>query len=223
MGTKLEWASAVALAASVVTAVVSTQGSGAAASDHQPVPALDQNPVVEAEDASALPSSDSSDVAFVAEPVVQTLPASGGTEVSGDDTAETLAQLVAMQDAPAKLSRNMRCLAGAIYFEARGESLEGQLAVGRVVINRANSDRFPDSYCSVVLQRSQFSFVRRGRLPHIPERSAAWKRAVAVARIAAADGWDNPAKGALFFHAARISPRWGHARLARVDNHIFYR
>ncbi len=74
-----------------------------------------------------------------------------------------------------------------------------------------------------MLQRSQFSFVRRGRLPRIPENSAAWKRAVAVAAIAAADAWDNPAKGALFFHAARISPRWSRSRLARVDNHIFYR
>ena len=117
----------------------------------------------------------------------------------------------------------MRCLAGAIYFEARGESLDGQLAVGRVIVERENSNRFPDSYCGVVFQRSQFSFVRGSRMPAIRESSAAWRRAVAVARIADQGSWDSPAEGALFFHAARVSPGWGLTRLARIDNHIFYR
>ncbi|MBT0668871.1 cell wall hydrolase [Novosphingobium profundi] len=225
MGTKLEWASALALAASVVTAVLSTQGSGAAASDYLPIPAIMQEPaqpVLEAPapsaTASAVGDDAKDDVTFVARPVVQALP-----EEPVEDTATSLAQLVAMQDMPEQLSRDMRCLAGAIYFEARGESLEGQLAVGRVVVNRSDSGRFPDSYCGVVLQPSQFSFVRRGRLPHIPQKSAAWKRAVAVASIAVADSWTNPAKGALFFHSARVSPRWSRNRLARVDNHVFYR
>src|SRR3546814_1697830 len=65
----------------------------------------------------------------------------------------------------------LRCLAGAVYFESRGESLAGQLAVAHVIINRAESGRFPSSYCGVVHQRSQFSFVRGGKMPSIRESS----------------------------------------------------
>ena len=83
-------------------------------------------------------------------------------------TAESLAQLVAATPKPAKLDPELRCLAGAVYFESRGESLPGQLAVAHVVINRANSGRFPKSLCGVVHQKSQFSFVRGGRMPATP-------------------------------------------------------
>jgi len=64
-------------------------------------------------------------------------------------------------------SRELECLAGAIYFESKSESLQGQLAVGHVIANRAHSGRFPSSYCGVVFQRSQFSFVRGRSLPPI--------------------------------------------------------
>ena len=117
----------------------------------------------------------------------------------------------------------MRCLAGAIYFEAKGESLPGQLAVGRVVVNRAKSGRFPDSYCGVVYQRSQFSFVRGRTMPAIRTNSQDWREAVAIARIADAGSWESPAEGALFFHATRVSPGWRLARVTRIDNHVFYR
>ena len=115
------------------------------------------------------------------------------------------------------------CLATALYFEARGESLDGQLAVGRVVVERANSGRFPNSYCGVVYQPSQFSFVRGRSMPAIRESSPAWSRAVAMARIADQGSWDSPTEGALFFHATHVSPKWRLKRLARIDNHVFYR
>ena len=165
-------------------------------------------------------------VRFVSEPVVQDLEGeSRGTEDGAAIVYEaaTLSELVDRQTMPTQISRQMRCLAGGIYFESRGESLEGQLAVGRVIINRARSSRFPDSYCDVIYQRSQFSFVRGRQMPHIREKSKNWRRAVAIAQIALDDSWKNPAKGALFFHAARVSPNWRLTRLARVDNHIFYR
>lgn len=135
--------------------------------------------------------------------------------------AATLAELVAQQSLPAKLDAEMQCLATAVYFETRGESLLGQLAVARVVINRAKSSRFPNSMCGVIHQRHQFSFVQGGRVP--PVRSAqAWNRSVAIAQIAMEEGWDNPAEGALFFHARYVSPGWRLKRLAAVDNHVFY-
>ncbi len=213
MRSKVQWASAMALAATVFTALLSAQGSGAAASDMIPT-LVEQKPAVE----------------FVSQPVVQPLakegeeaPVEEAVETTPQSEATTLAQLVSEQSMPGKMSRQMRCLAGAIYFEARGETLEGQLAVGRVIVNRAASDRFPDSYCGVVYQRSQFSFVRGRSMPRIREHSDSWRRAVAIAQIAQADSWVSPAKGALFFHAARISPKWRLTRVGRIDNHIFYR
>ena len=117
----------------------------------------------------------------------------------------------------------MKCLAGAIYFESRSETLEGQLAVGRVIIARSRSGRFPSSYCGVVYQHSQFSFVRGQTMPEIKDSSPQWQRAVAVARIADAGDWQSRAEGALFFHAA-TAPMGGRVtRVAQIDHHIFYR
>ena len=137
-------------------------------------------------------------------------------------TAESLAELVAETPKPAKLDAELRCLAGAVYFESRGESLPGQLAVAHVVLNRAQSGRFPTSLCGVVHQKSQFSFVRGGRMPAI-RNGAQWNNAVAIAQIAREGSWKNHAPGALFFHARYVSPGWRKTRIAQIDNHIFYR
>ena len=140
-----------------------------------------------------------------------------------DAQANSLAALVDAQGAPEELDGDMQCLAGAVYFESKGESLEGQLAVARVIINRARSGRFASSLCGVVYQPSQFSFVRGNSMPPVRAESRSWRKAVAIAQIAANDGWDSRAEGALFFHARRVSPGWGKSRLASIDNHIFYR
>lgn len=137
-------------------------------------------------------------------------------------TAESLAELVAATPRPATLDPELRCLAGAVYFESRGESLVGQLAVAHVVINRAQSGRFPKSLCGVVHQKSQFSFVRGGRMPAVRE-GAQWSNAIAIAQIARDGSWKNHAPGALFFHARYVSPNWRKTRIAQIDNHIFYR
>lgn len=142
-----------------------------------------------------------------------------------DDAAsprgDTLRETVEMADASVDGAEH-RCLATAIYYESRAESLEGQLAVANVVINRAESGRFAPSICGVLRQRSQFSFVRGGVIPTPPENSQ-WRTAVAVASVAMDDSWASPVPGALFFHAARVSPGWNRPRLARLGNHIFYR
>jgi spore germination cell wall hydrolase CwlJ-like protein len=118
---------------------------------------------------------------------------------------------------------DMECLAGAIYFESKGEPLVGQLAVAEVIINRANSGRYPKTLCGVVKQPSQFSFVRGGRIPAIPKNSAHWRKAVAIAHIARNDLADSPVPTALSFHATYVSPRWKMKRIATVGNHVFYR
>ena len=135
---------------------------------------------------------------------------------------DTLAELVAATPRPTEIDPELRCLAGAVYFESRGESLAGQLAVAHVVINRANSGRFPKSLCGVVHQPSQFSFVRGGKMPAI-RNTGQWNNAVAIAQIARDGSWKNQAPGAHFFHARYVSPGWRKTRVASIDNHIFYR
>jgi spore germination cell wall hydrolase CwlJ-like protein len=139
------------------------------------------------------------------------------------DTPDTLAEMVAAQAIPASLDRDEECLAASVYFESKSEPLEGQLAVAEVVLNRANSGRFPKSICGVVFQPSQFSFVRGNDFPPINRASLHWKRAVAIAQIAMNDSWDSEASDALYFHARRVSPNWGKRRVATLGNHVFYR
>lgn len=116
----------------------------------------------------------------------------------------------------------LRCIATGVFYESRSESVEGQLAVAHVIINRANSGRFASTPCGVLTQRGQFSFVRGGVVPTAPA-GRQWQTAVAIARIAQAEDWRNPAPGAMFFHATRVSPGWNRQRVATLGNHVFYR
>src|ERR671913_329793 len=134
-----------------------------------------------------------------------------------------LATLVAQMRGSNPGSRELECLAVGIYFESKSEPLAGQLAVGEVIANRAKSGRFPSSYCGVLLQRRQFSFVRGRAWPAVPRSSRQWQTAVAIAKIVDQDLKDSAATNALFFHAKRVSPRWKLKRVAAIGNHIFYR
>lgn len=138
-------------------------------------------------------------------------------------TRRSLEDLVAQHSGTEVSDAEFECLASAVYFESRGEPLEGQLAVAEVVLNRVRSGRFRSTICDVVTQPSQFSFVRGGRIPEAPRASAAWARAVAIARIAMDDLHDVTGDDSLFFHATYVRPNWGRPRIARIGNHIFYR
>jgi spore germination cell wall hydrolase CwlJ-like protein len=120
-------------------------------------------------------------------------------------------------------SRELECLATGIYFESKGESLAGQLAVGQVIANRAASGRFPSSYCGVLFQRSQFSFIRGKSLPSTPRASHHWHNAVAIAKIVDRGLKQSSVGKALFFHARYVSPGWRLKRVASIGNHVFYR
>ena len=118
------------------------------------------------------------------------------------------------------------CLASAVYFEARGEQLEGQLAVAEVVLNRTRSGRYPTTICGVVEQPWQFSFVNATRrIPNANRASEAWRRAVAIARIAQDNTADTVSDGVLWYHATYVSPSWGRRlnRETKIGMHIFYR
>jgi spore germination cell wall hydrolase CwlJ-like protein len=154
----------------------------------------------------------------VPEPEV-TEPEIPAVKPSGD-----LPTLVAELRGPEPGSRELECLAVGVYFEAKSEPLAGQLAVGKVIANRAKSGgRFPPSYCGVLFQRGQFSFVRGHSLPYVSRSNRQWQTAVAIAKIVDQDLKDSVAENALFFHARRVSPGWRLKRVASIGNHVFYR
>lgn len=210
MSRKTRFASFAAIAAMTSFTIASAEGSGAYAQVLTGENPEKSEPVLTEE---VVP-------VFVQEEVVQPLPPKPDFADAG-----SLRELVALMPDRGKLSDEMECLAGAIYFESRGEPLAGQLAVAQVVINRANSGVFPSSYCGVVFQRAQFSFVRGGAMPYIPRGSAAWDRAKAVARIAHEGLWESKAADSLYFHATYVSPAWSRTKQARatIDSHVFYR
>jgi spore germination cell wall hydrolase CwlJ-like protein len=153
------------------------------------------------------------------EPAAEAAPQSQPARLKGD-----LPTLVAQLRSSDPGTRELECLAVGIYFESKSEPLIGQLAVGEVIANRANSKgRFPSSYCGVLFQRSQFSFIRGKSLPKVPRASRQWQTAVAIAKIVDQDLKDSAADKALFFHAKRVSPGWKLKRVASIGNHIFYR
>jgi len=217
MLSKVKIASNIALASSLLAALASSGMTRAAPGINQLPQALAQ-PVAK----DPVPVIDQPDAA---EPVTSNTDSANSAPASDPAPARalTLASLVASQPQSSDLPRELNCLAGAIYFEAKSESLSGQLAVGRVIVARSKSGRFPNSYCGVVFQPSQFSFVRGGGMPGIARGSQQWRNAVAVAQIAHAGSWHSPVEGALYFHAARVSPAWRLARVGRIENHVFYR
>jgi N-acetylmuramoyl-L-alanine amidase len=133
--------------------------------------------------------------------------------------------LVQKYSTGAPLSDDATCIATAVYFEARGESLDGQMAVADVVMNRAASGRYPASWCAVVKQPAQFSFVQHGQFPAIDTASAAWATAQGVARLAIAKATPALPSDVLWYHANYVAPNWRHnlQEVEQIGAHIFYR
>jgi len=174
--------------------------------------------------AVSVPATDTPTFIDTALTFVQKVPVDPADDLAAavdTDDFDSLAEAVAAQDI-ANLDEDQRCLAGAIYFEARGESLSGQLAVANVIINRSKSGRFPADMCGVVKQRGQFSFVRGGQIPTV-RNVAAYRTAMAVAKVAIDASWDSPAGKALYFNTTDRRPGGRLTRVALIGNHAFYR
>jgi len=149
----------------------------------------------------------------------------GAIPLSMVPRAASLMELVSDMPVAPEMTDDMKCLAQAVYFESRGEPVEGQLAVAEVVINRSKSGIYPGNYCDVITQPAQFSFVHHGVIPAANEASVAWQRAKAIAEIAQQNLWRSKAADALYFHATYVNPSWAHQKteLAQIETHIFYR
>lgn len=137
----------------------------------------------------------------------------------------------------------VECLTVNIYHEARGENLQGQIAVAYVTLNRVHSERFPDTICEVVYQaryskwwwdnhqrkvpvknRCQFSWYCDGRSDKIADWKA-YARANAVAHAVLSNIYEDTTGGALFYHTHQVNPYWSeHLQISAViGNHLFYR
>jgi Cell Wall Hydrolase len=134
---------------------------------------------------------------------------------------------LAAQPAPAG-GQDWECLRRAIYFEARGESIKGQVAVAEVVLNRVDSRRFPGSVCAVVNQGGggscQFSFMCDGHSDRMSERGAL-DRAGRIARAMLDGAPRGLTAGATYFHTSGVRPSWARQfdRTAFIGSHYFYR
>ncbi|MGR3762110.1 cell wall hydrolase [Roseobacteraceae bacterium NS-SX3] len=125
---------------------------------------------------------------------------------------------------------NFRCLAEALYFEARGESVKGQFAVAEVILNRVRSSQFPNSLCGVIKQgtgrryQCQFTYTCDGHKEVIREKKA-YERVSKVARAVLDGAKTGLTEGATYYHTTAVKPRWSRVftKTARIGTHLFYR
>jgi spore germination cell wall hydrolase CwlJ-like protein len=147
-----------------------------------------------------------------------------GTAAETAGAQRSLDELVQAYETGEAGDREQDCLANAVYFESRGEPVEGQLAVAQVVLNRASSGRYPADLCAVITQKAQFSFIRAGRFPIANRDSEAWRKAVAIARIAHEKLARSVPADVLWYHATYVAPSWGKrlSKNSQIGLHIFY-
>lgn len=124
----------------------------------------------------------------------------------------------------------LTCLAEALYFEARGETVKGQFAVAEVILNRVDSTLYPGSVCAVINQgtgkryQCQFTYTCDGHAEVIREERA-YERVAKVARAMLDGAPRTLTDGATHYHTTAVNPRWARVfpRTARIGVHLFYR
>lgn len=130
----------------------------------------------------------------------------------------------------ADIDNDLHCLALNIYHEARSEPLSGQVAVAQVTLNRVASNAFPRSVCEVVKQGGpqrngcQFSWWCDGKSDQ-PTEPKAWRRSLDLGRRVLAEQVTDPTRGALYYHANYVKPRWARSfqRTTQIGRHLFYK
>lgn len=130
------------------------------------------------------------------------------------------------------LAAQQLCLAEAMYYEARGEGVEGQKAIAEVILQRTHDFAFPKTICGVVHEGAklrkgcQFSFTCDGSL-HRPKNAVSWRRIRELADeiMAGVIRLGTLTDRATYFHTTAVQPAWadGFVRTTQIGNHIFYR
>lgn len=136
---------------------------------------------------------------------------------------------LASQPAPSG-GAQWRCLSEALYFEARGESVKGQFAVAEVILNRVDSDNYPDSVCGVINQGTgrkyacQFTYTCDG-IAEVIHEPTAWRNVGKIARAVLDGAPLNLTQGATHYHTTKVKPSWArvYPRTAKIGFHLFYR
>jgi spore germination cell wall hydrolase CwlJ-like protein len=156
--------------------------------------------------------------------------ASKGEVNASDRKVKTPAERLGLLD-PKKRAKQEKCLAEAVYFEARGEAVRGQIAVAQVVMNRVFSGYYPTTVCGVVYQNAgrhlacQFTFACDG-IPDVVTEPDMWDRAKKIAK-ATLDGrlWLPEVGKSTHYHAYWVHPSWVHEmkKMYRFGVHTFYR
>ncbi len=151
----------------------------------------------------------------------------------GDLAMRLLQTVVATQittaAVPSEDIERVTCLAQNVWFEARGSSVDDQLAVAHVVLNRVADARYPDDVCEVVWQPKQFSWTHDGLSDRIRFDNAIdrriWKELVQLAMAAMSGRLEDPTGGATHYHADYVLPGWAGRMdlLIRIDDHLYYR
>jgi spore germination cell wall hydrolase CwlJ-like protein len=150
-----------------------------------------------------------------------------------DQAQMSMQAQIARLDAANRRAIELHCLAENVYFEARGEPLQGQYAIAEVTLNRLRSPNFPDTICEVV-HDTRWDRIRRRLVAHFSwtrhqvraePTGPAWERAMAVATAVYDHQHDPVVPGALFYHATSVQPYWASGKkvVARIGNHVFYR
>lgn len=129
------------------------------------------------------------------------------------------------------LRKEVQCLAQNIYYEARGEPIEGKLAIANTTINRVRSLLYPPSICDVVWQPFQFSWTAMHRKYIKPHDQVRWEEAQLIARRALEggrlDNLEDVTQGATNFHTVYVHPKWKKdkelEKTVKIGHHIFYR
>ncbi len=126
--------------------------------------------------------------------------------------------------------REQRCLAAAVYFEARGEPVSGQAAVAQVVLNRVKAPAYPASICGVVYQnkkwrnRCQFSFACDGVRDKVTDKKSYALAQKVAKEVTNGKQWSRAVGSSTHYHATYVSPRWAKSmkRMTKIGRHIFY-
>jgi hypothetical protein len=185
-------------------------------------------PVAEVEEVVAV-------VAVASEPVPEAIPVVSAAAVISPAPAEPTVAApsmlgAAVAAAPQMSGSEWECLSEALYFEARGESLTGVVAVAEVILNRVDSPDYPNSVCGVVnqggqgLYNCQFTYNCDGRSDAINER-AAWFAVGKVASYMLNGAPRTLTNGATHYHTLAVHPSWANRfpRTATIGYHHFYR
>jgi len=127
--------------------------------------------------------------------------------------------------------REQRCLAAAVYFEARGEPVPGQAAVAQVVLNRVKAPAYPSTVCGVVYQnkkwrnRCQFSFACDGIRDKVTDKKSYAQAQTVAKSVTSGKSWSRKIGSSTHYHATYVSPKWAKKmkRITKIGRHIFYK